>query len=117
MGASVPPPGCVVELLDGLCARSKKECDIDFIFKSATGTQQNDCRDLVCAHLNNPTLPSGRMIAERLQAYTDRRAGLGLLFLIAGKEGREHKIVVSRFPTDSAILVEENPRSLDVEFL
>jgi hypothetical protein len=116
-GASLPLTGSMFDLLDGIYARSEQECDIDIIFKSANGTQQNDCRDLVCAHLNNPTLPSGRMIAERLQAHTDRRAGLGLLFLIAGKEGREHKIVVSRFPTDSAILVEENPRSLDVEFL
>jgi hypothetical protein len=105
------------DLLDGIYARSDQECDIDIIFKSTGGVQQNDCRDLICTHVNNPTLPSGRFIAERLQANTDRRAGLGLLFLITGKEGREHKIVISRFPTDSAILVEENPKSLDVEFL
>ncbi|MET4790931.1 ppGpp synthetase/RelA/SpoT-type nucleotidyltransferase [Bradyrhizobium japonicum] len=52
-----------------------------------------------------------------MQVHTDRRAGIGLLFLIIGKDGREHKIVLSRFPTDSAILVEEDPRSLEVAFL
>ena len=57
------------------------------------------------------------MIAERLEKHTDRRSGLGLLFLIAGKEGRDHKIVISRFPTDNAIYVDENPRNLTVEFL
>jgi hypothetical protein len=116
-GASVPLSGSMFELLDGIYSRSEQECDIDIIFKPNNGVQQNACRDLICAHLNNPTLPDGRLIAERLQANTDRRAGLGLLFIIVGKEGREHKIVLSRFPTDSAILVEENPKSLDVEFL
>lgn len=116
-GASVPLTGSMFALLDGIYARSEQECDIDIIFKSNNGIQQNDCRDLICAHIGNPTLPNGRAIAQRLQANTDRRARLGLLFLIAGKEGREHKIVISRFPTDSAILVEENIKSLDVEFL
>jgi hypothetical protein len=104
-------------LLDGIYNRAEQECDIDIIFRSNKGVQQNDCRDLICTHLGGPTLTNGRAIAERLQAHTDRRPGLGLLFLIVGKEGREHKIVLSRFPTDSAILVEENPKSLDVEFL
>jgi hypothetical protein len=56
-------------------------------------------------------------IAERLALNTDQRSGLGLLFLIVGKEGKEHKIVLSRFPTDSAIYVDENPTALTVEFL
>jgi hypothetical protein len=116
-GASVPLAGNMFDLLDGIYTRADQECDIDIIFKSTGGVQQNPCRDLICAHLDNPTLPSGRAIAERLQVNTDRRAGIGLLFLIVGKEGREHKIALSRFPTDSAILVEENPRSLDVAFL
>jgi hypothetical protein len=116
-GATVPLTGSMFTLLDGIYKRAEQECDIDIIFRSNDGVQQNDCRDLICAHVDNPTLATGRAIAERLQAHTDRRPGLGLLFLIVGKEGREHKVVLSRFPTDSAILVEENPRSLDVEFL
>src|SRR5262249_36937431 len=39
------------------------------------------------------------------------------LFLISGREGRNHKIVISRFPTDFAILAEENQEDLTVEFL
>jgi hypothetical protein len=48
---------------------------------------------------------------------TDKRSNLGLLFLIQGTEGRDHKVVISRFPTDSAIAAEENHRDLTVEFL
>jgi len=39
------------------------------------------------------------------------------LFVIAGREGASHKIVISRFPTDSAIYVDEGARALTVEFL
>jgi hypothetical protein len=116
-GATVKLTGSMFNLLDGIYHRAEEECVLDIIFKSNNGVQQNDCRDLVCAYVGNPTIDTGRAIAERLQVYTDRRPGLGLLFLIVGKEGRDHKIVLSRFPTDSAILVEENPKSLDVEFL
>jgi hypothetical protein len=41
---------------------------IDIIFKSAGGVQQNPCRDVICAHLDNPTLPNGRAIAERCRS-------------------------------------------------
>jgi hypothetical protein len=117
-GAAVPLTGSMFNLLDGVYSRSEEECNIDIIFKpTADGAQQNDCRGLICAYLGDPTLPNARVVAERLEAYTDRRPGLGLLFFISGREGRDHKIVISRFPTDSAIRVEENPRSLDVEFL
>jgi hypothetical protein len=40
-----------------------------------------------------------------------------LFFLIAGRDGRNHKLVISRFPTDSAILAEEDQKNLTVEFL
>jgi hypothetical protein len=104
-GATVKLTSSMFNLLDGIYNRAEEECVLDIIFKSNNGVQQNDCRDLVCAYVSNPTIDTGRAIAERLQVYTDRRPGLGLLFLIVGKEGRDHKIVLSRFPTDSAILV------------
>jgi hypothetical protein len=105
-------------LLDGIYAKSDTECDIDILFNhNAAGEQQNDCRDLIIAYLRKPTLPRGRAIANRLARMTDQRSGLGLLFLIAGKEGRHHKIVISRFPTDYAILAEEHQEDLTVEFL
>ena len=109
-GVAVPLRDRLYELLEGIYSRSEQECDIDIIFRPTdTGVQQNDCRDLICTYLADPSLVNGRAIAERLEAQTDKRSGLGLLFLISGREGRDHKIVISRFPTDSAILVEENP--------
>jgi hypothetical protein len=117
-GTAVPLKDSFFNLLNGIYSRSEQECEIDIIFKpTGDGVQQNDCRDLICAYLASPTLANGRAIAQRLESQTDKRSGLGLLFLISGREGHDHKIVISRFPTDSAILVEENPRTLDVAFL
>jgi hypothetical protein len=117
-GTTVALAGKLFTLLDNVYAKAEKECDIEISFnQGADGTQQNPCRDLVTTYLRGPTLVRGRAIAERLQKLSDKRSGLGLLFLIAGKEGREHKVVISRFPTDSAILAEENQNNLTVEFL
>jgi hypothetical protein len=106
------------DLLEGIYTKSERECDIDITFRpGADGKPQNDCRDLFLTYLSAPSVEAGHPIAERLGANTDLRPGLGLLFLIVGKEGRDHKVVISRFPTDSAIYVEEKPRTLTVQFL
>ncbi len=117
-GTCVPLHGRLFELLDDIYRRSDSECDIDITFSHADdGSQQNDCRDLVLEYVRITTLTTGQRIAERLAQNTDRRSRLGLLFLIAGTEGNERKLVISRFPTDIAIYVEENPHEFTVAFL
>ena len=118
VGTSVALSGGMFTLLGGVYLKSDSECDVDITFcPTLEGKQQNDCRDLIVGYVNGPTLPRAKPIAERLATHTDHRSGLGLLFLIAGKEGREHKIVLSRFPTDNAIYVDEDANALSVEFL
>jgi hypothetical protein len=117
-GTTVPLAGSMFNLLDGIYTRSDQECDIDITFRpTPDGQQQNDCRDLLVGHLTGPTLDTAKLLAERLRDTTDGRSGLGLLFLIAGMENANHKVVISRFPTDSAIYVDENAQNLTVEFL
>lgn len=117
-GTAVKLNGKMFDLLQNIYAKADQECDVGITFApTAEGTQQNDCRDLICKYLEDSTLANGRAIAERLEHHTDGRSGIGLLFLIAGKEGRDHKFVVSRFPTDNAIYVEEDPAKLILEFL
>jgi hypothetical protein len=116
-GTAIPLDGPMYALLNGIYQRSAYECDIDITFRHTGGRQQNVCRDVIVAHLSGPTIDTARIIAERLRDNTDRRSGLGLLFVIAGREGTNHKILISRFPTDSAIYVNEAARALTVEFL
>jgi hypothetical protein len=117
-GAAVPLTGKLYELLRDVYEKSNHECDIDISFNHRPdGTQQNPCRDLLLGYLNSPTLEAGRTVAARLGEVTTHRSGLGLLFLLSGREGAAHKVVISRFPTDSAILAEENAEALSVAFL
>ena len=117
-GAPVPNSGKLFELLRDVFDHSDRECSHDIAFDpSSDGTQQNECRDLVVGYLKQPTIDSGRTIAHRLQKVTTGKSGLGLLFLLSGQANSESKIVLSRFPADSAILAEETENSLSVEFL
>jgi hypothetical protein len=117
-GTTVELEGKLFQMLEEIYSRSNKECDIEICFNHRSdGTPQNPCRDLIADYLGDPTVPRGRLIAERLEKVTTHRSGLGLLFLITGKEGLDHKVVISRFPTDTAILAEEDKRALSVEFL
>ena len=116
-GTTVPLEGRLFDLLSDVYARSDEECDIDITFRPLEGAQQSDCRDLILEHVSEPSLDSGRAIADRLERNTDKRSGLGLLFLIVGSEDDAKKIVISRFPTDFAVYVEEDPAAFTVAFL
>lgn len=117
-GTDVPMSGTMFDFMSGIYSKSATECEIDITFlPTREGKAQNDCRDLFIKYLSSPSLATGKPIAERLGETTDQRSGLGLLFLIVGKEGKEYKLVISRFPTDSAIYVEEKSPTLTVQFL
>lgn len=114
-GTAVALEGKLFHLLSEIYADSDRECDTDISFNQSQG--HNLCRDLIIEYLRGPTIVRGRHLAARLERVTTYRSGLGLLFLIAGHEGRDSKIVISRFPADSAILAEEDQQNLTVEFL
>jgi hypothetical protein len=117
-GTKVQLAGTLFNLLNDVYTKSDRECDTDISFnQSADGRQDNPCRSLITSYLARSTIASGKGIAQRLESVTTHRSGLGLLFLISGNEGLEHKIVISRFPADSAILAEEKRQTLTVEFL
>src|ERR1041384_7754219 len=63
------------------------------------------------------TIPRGRLIANRLQAVSTHRSGLGLLFLMKGDVNGEHRLVISRFPADQGVIAEEHAERLSVEFV
>lgn len=116
-GAAVPLEGKLFGLLSEVYDKADRECDIDIGFRSTSGKKENASRDLITAFALSPTVETGRAIAHRLASVTTHRSGLGLLFLILGKDGDAHKLLISRFPADSAILAEENYSTLSVKFL
>jgi hypothetical protein len=117
-GTSVALGGKLGAMLSDTYDRAPAKCDIEILFMpDAEGRQQNPCRDEMVAYAKRPGLPSARKIADRLQSVTTNRSGLGLLFLMSGKEGAATRLVVSRFPADQGIIAEENRDDLSVEFI
>ena len=117
-GVQIPPGNPVFAMLTRLYDGAEAECDIDIQFRHAPdGTQNNACRDLLIAYVNNPTLTAGRSIATRLQGVTTRRSGLGLLFTVKGSEARR-VLMIARFPADQGVIAEEREKGgLEVEFI
>jgi hypothetical protein len=117
-GTEVANTGDMYNMLKKIFDDAPYECKHDIIFNPAEdGTQQNDCRDLILKYIVKPTIGIGRHLAARLQAVTTNRSGLGLMFLILGKNGKRERLVVSRFPADNGILAEEGGATLDVKFV
>src|SRR5580658_6594945 len=106
-GVVVPHTGKLFEMLERLDKDAERECDIDIVFRSAKAVQQNDCRDLLLTHLSKKDLQTGHDVASRLQAATDKRSGLGLLFLIIAKNQHGSRLMVSRFPAEPGVMAEE----------
>lgn len=117
-GTKVPQGGQLYEMLSSIYAKASTECDIDVLFRpDDQGQQNNPCRDDLVAYVRQPSITHGRQVAIRLQLVTTLRSGLGLLFLMTGKEGNQSRLVVSRFPADQGIIAEENQDRLSVEFI
>lgn len=117
-GTAIQPTGPLYGMLASVFERAPKECDIEIVFRpDDAGAPQNPCRDLLVAYVREPTVENGRLVAKCLQAVTTHRSGLGLLFLMKGTVGRDHTVVVSRFPADQGVIAQERARELSVEFI
>lgn len=118
-GTAVPMHGQLFNMLQDLCDRAPRECRIEIMFRpNEDGTPDNDARARLEAYLGGPSLDTGRVIAERLQVFTTRRSGLGLLFL-AKCQARNgaHGLVISRFPAEQGVMAQEHAGRLDVRFI
>lgn len=105
-------------MLTAVFDKAHDECDIEIVFvPDELGRQLNPCHELLVIFSNRPTLPNGRRIAARLQSASTNRSGLGLLFLMKGRSGPRHQLVISRFPADQGVIAHEHADELSVEFI
>lgn len=117
-GTTLATAGKLFDLLADIFHAKTDQKDFEITFKpTATGAQQNDCRDLMIAYQASNALVDAEAIAARLQSVTDKRSGKGLLFLMVGQHGTRPRVVASRFPANQAIMADINASGLDVKFL
>jgi hypothetical protein len=118
VGSQVPHEGDMFILMRNVYEKADTECNIGIAFnKGNGGAQANARRDMLIAYASAPGVDLGRALAEELATVTTRRSGLGLLFLIKGTEGAEHKVVISRFRANNGVVVNEAADMLTVEFI
>lgn len=118
-GTSIGLSGQLYEMLSDVYFRSPEECDIEIVFRpNSRGEQKNECRDCLMHYVRDPRVPTGRIVAERLQRVTTNRSGLGLLFLLKGADNAgKHWLVISRFPADQGVVAQEDATKLSVEYI
>jgi hypothetical protein len=108
----------IFEMVQEVFDDAPKDClhDVAFLPRE-DGKQENHCLSLIFDFVQAPTTEKGREIASRLGDATTHRSGLGLLFLILGRENDTFRIVVSRFPADQGVIAQEEQSSLTVEYV
>jgi hypothetical protein len=117
-GTEVTDDEDLLRMLRGIFDAAPRECKFEISFSpNAEGKQQNDCRDLIVDYIDGHSKVKARKIAERLQAVTTHRSGLGLLFFILGQDGKTKRLVISRFPAEQGVAAREEGNTLTVEFI
>ena len=117
-GAKLPIEGNLYFMLLTVFERAFEDCNIDIAFiPSIDGKQFNERRSQVIDLLKNRDIDHARILAKQLQIVTTKRSGLGLFFIVLGKEDSTNRIYLSRFPADFGIIAEEKKDGLNVELL
>ena len=101
-------------LMRDIFSKSDNECDIPIGLRNFPDeSQKSEVLELLIKFLSNPVLDVGFEIAARLQSVSTRVSKLGLLFIILGKEGKEQKLVISRFPVSQGIVADIDNEELN----
>ena len=117
-GAALPLEGNLYNMISRAFNKASDECNIDIAFlPTPQGEQLNERRNEILDLIQTQHIDSARVLANRLQSVTTRRSGLGLLFIVLGKEDAASRVYISRFPADFGIVALEEEDALRVELL
>jgi len=118
LGLEIPKAGGLYSFLADVFNKAENECNINIAFNmKKDGTQNNEVHSLIVNFCEEPKIEKGQLIAERLCFATTGRSGLGLLFLILGRQNENIKLVIFRFPADKGILAETDDSGLKLELI
>ncbi|WP_146127943.1 hypothetical protein [Burkholderia gladioli] len=116
-GTAVPiVEGKLCGMLDGIYTGADVECDIQIMFTPEADKQHNDVRAEIIRVIDDRTLESAAVLANRLQRATGGQSGMALFFVCLGPAD-ERKIVLARFPADEGIVAEKAQGAITVSFV
>jgi hypothetical protein len=117
-GTEITLEGRLFRMLSDIYDKADAECNIPIVFLPAVdGAQKNECRHDLVSLLRRNAQSTAVLFANRLMKATTHKSGLGLLFIIIGKENDKYKCVISRFPADEGVMAEEDRSQLSVTFI
>ena len=119
IGKMLPLTGPIYSnMLNGVFEKSDTECEIPIRFVMADdGSQNNIVRNMLIGFIEDSRLSKGKALAEKLRDSTNPKSGPALFFILLGEQGRQKKIVLSRFPADQGILAQLEQNTLQMEFI
>jgi len=117
-GAKIPLAGSLHSMLNRVFQASDDECRIGIYFvMTEDGSQRNPARDMIVQFIQRPIQANARLLGNRLCESTPGQSGLGLLFLMLGREDDTYKLILSRFPADQGVVAEAQRGRLEVQFI
>lgn len=115
VGSEIKLEGPLFGMIKEVFDSSSIECNIDVRFESSD--QNHDVRELILDVISKRDQASAGNIAQRLASVTTRRSKLGLFFVVLCKEQSKDIVLLSRFPTEQAILADEKDGGLNIEYI
>lgn len=103
--------------LELLFDRSDQDCKVQIRFVAQNKSQDNEIRNQIIKISKALTRENCLPLVKRLAKLTDQKTKEGLLFFLLGKEKEEIKILITRFPSEVGITVNQNNGYLDFEIL
>jgi hypothetical protein len=105
------------QMLDVIFQRAENDFNVPIIFTTEDGKQDNQARTELLGLLSAPSVATASPLALRLQRATTGTSGMGLMFFCIGRDGKQTRIVLCRFPADEGVVAERTGDDLTVQFV
>ena len=113
-GEEISQTSKLFKILSDIFNKSEVECDIPIKFISITGKQDNPVRNELLQVNKKFVVASCFNLVRDLSSLTDYKTKDGLIFFIKAIEGKNSKIMITRFPAETGITI--NPSNDKVNF-
>jgi len=94
--------------LNEIYDKSSKECDIQIRFISQSMNQDNEVRNQIKIIVNKFTKTNCIPLVRSLALLTDHKTKEGLVFFIVGIVNNATRLLITRFPSETGITVQQN---------
>ncbi len=94
--------------LNKIYDKSSKECDIQIRFISQNMNQNNEVRNQIMTIVNKFTKSNCIPLVKSLALLTDHKTKEGLVFFIIGVINGITRLLITRFPSETGITVQQN---------